>query len=231
MIENNLSEYIEPISTKTMAEIVEVRLREYFKKRSFKPGDALPTEVELAQALGVSRNVVREALSRFRMLGIVETKKKRGMVMSNPDILGAFEKVLDPLIIDDSTLQDIFELRLVLEMGLADLLYIRKTGKGIEELEKIAKEEETDANFRVQNEIAFHGKLYEMTKNDTLKRFQTMLLPVFAYVITQEKKPIRGKVSHTDLVEILKKGTKEDFKKGMLAHLQPHFDRLQNKGI
>jgi DNA-binding FadR family transcriptional regulator len=231
MIQNNLSEYIEPISTKTMAEVVEVKLREYFRKRSFKPGDALPTEVELAQALGVSRNVVREALSRFRMLGIVETKKKRGMVMSNPDILGSFEKVLDPLIIDDATLQDIFELRLVLEMGLADLLYIRKTDKAIADLERIAKEEETDANFRVQNEIAFHGKLYEMTKNDTLKRFQTMLLPIFAYVITQEKKPIRGKVSHIDLVNILKNGTKEDFKKGMLAHLQPHFNRLQNKSI
>ena len=231
MIQNNLSEYIEPISTKTMAEVVEIKLREYFRKRSFKPGDALPTEVELAQALGVSRNVVREALSRFRMLGIVETKKKRGMVMSNPDILGSFEKVLDPLIIDDATLQDIFELRLVLEMGLADLLYIRKTDKAIADLERIAKEEETDANFRVQNEIAFHGKLYEMTKNDTLKRFQTMLLPIFAYVITQEKKPIRGKVSHIDLVNILKNGTKEDFKKGMLAHLQPHFNRLQNKSI
>jgi len=227
MIQNNLSDYIEPISPKTMAEIAEVRLREYFTKKSFKPGDSLPTEVELARALGVSRNVVREALSRFRMLGIIETKKKRGMVMSNPDILGAFEKVLDPLIIDNTTLQEIFELRLVLEMGLADLLYIRKTDQGIKELEKIAKEEETDSSFRVQNEIAFHGKLYEMTGNDTLKRFQIMLLPIFAYVITLEKKPIRGKVSHKDLVKILKNGTKEDFKKGMLAHLQPHFDRLQ----
>lgn len=227
MAKDGLKDFIEPITPKTMAEIVEVRLREYFRRKSFKPGDALPTENELAEALGVSRNVVREALSRFRMLGIVETKKKKGMTMSNPDVLGAFEKVLDPLIIDDGTLQDIFELRLVLEMGLADLLYIRKTDKAIDELEKIATEEERDNSFRVQNEIAFHGKLYEMTGNDTLKRFQTMLLPIFAYVITLEKKPIRGKVSHIDLVKILRKGTSEDFKKGMLAHLQPHFDRLK----
>ena len=76
---DNLREYIEPVTTKTMAEVVEVRLREeYSRKKSFKPGDSLPTEVELAQALGVSRNVVREALSRFRMLGIVETRKKKG---------------------------------------------------------------------------------------------------------------------------------------------------------
>ncbi len=228
---SDLSRDLKPIANTTMADVVEVRLREYLKKKSFLPGDPLPKEQELAEALGISRNVLREALSRLKMLGMIESKKKRGMILAKPDILGAFEKVLDPLIIDKDTLQDIFELRLVLEMGLADLLYIRKTDQAIKELEKIAKEEETDASFRVQNEIAFHGKLYEMTGNDTLKRFQIMLLPIFAYVITQEKKPIRGKVSHKDLVKILKNGTKEDFKKGMLAHLQPHFDRLQDKNI
>ncbi len=227
MATNDLSKDLTPISSNTMADVVEVRLREYLKKKSFRPGDALPKELELAEALGISRNVLREALSRLRMLGMIETKKKRGMILARPDILGTFERVLDPLIIDNNTLQDIFELRLVLEMGLADLLYIRKTDKDIEELENIAKKEvKQDDSFRIKSEIAFHGKLYDITGNDTLKRFQIMLMPTFEYVLTLEKKPIRGKVSHMDLVQILKTGTKEDFKIGMQAHLQPHFDRL-----
>lgn len=225
---NELSKDLAPISSNTMADVVEVRLREYLKKKSFRPGDALPKELELAEALGISRNVLREALSRLRMLGMIETKKKRGMILSRPDILGTFERVLDPLIIDNKTLQDIFELRLVLEMGLADLLYIRKTDKDIAELENIARKEvDLDSSFRIKNEIAFHGKLYEISGNDTLKRFQIMLMPTFEYVLTLEKKPTRGKVSHMDLVEILKHGTKEDFQNGMQAHLQPHFDRLK----
>lgn len=225
---NDLSKDLAPIASNTMADIVEVRLREYLKKKSFRPGDALPKELELAEALGVSRNVLREALSRLRMLGMIETKKKRGMILARPDILGTFERVLDPLIIDTETLQDIFELRLVLEMGLADLIYIRKTDKDIAELENIARKEVNhDNSFRIKNEIAFHGKLYEMSGNDTLKRFQIMLLPIFDYVVTLEKKPTRGKVNHMDLVQILKTGTKEDFKKGMEAHLKPHFDRLK----
>jgi GntR family transcriptional regulator, transcriptional repressor for pyruvate dehydrogenase complex len=225
---NDLSKDLAPINSSTMADVVEVRLREYLKKKSFRPGDALPKELELAEALDVSRNVLREALSRLRMLGMVETKKKRGMILARPDILGTFERVLDPLIIDKETLQDIFELRLVLEMGLADLLYIRKTDKDIAELESIAKKEiNHDNSFRIKNEIAFHGKLYEMSGNNTLKRFQIMLLPIFDYVVTLEKKPTRGKVNHMDLVQILKTGSKDDFKKGMEAHLQPHFDRLK----
>ena len=228
MATNDLSRDLSPIVSNTMADQVEIRLREYLKKKSFLPGDALPKEVELAEALGVSRNVLREALSRLRMLGMIETRKKRGMILARPDILGTFERVLDPLIIDKETLHDIFELRLVLEMGLADLLYKRKTDKDIAELENIAKKEiNKDNSFRIKNEIAFHGKLYEMSGNDTLKRFQIMLLPIFDYVITLEQKPTRGTVNHLDLVEILKTGTKEDFQKGMQAHLQPHFDRLK----
>lgn len=219
---------IKPIAAKSMAERVEASLREYFTKENFKPGDPLPTELELAAALGVSRNVVREALSRFKMLGIIETKKKTGMVISNPDIVGTFEKVLNPEIMDESTLKDLFELRLVLEMGIADLLFLRKTEADLDELEEIAAREVKDKNFRISTEIAFHGKLYEMTGNDTMKRFQNLLLPIFGYVMKLEnKKFVSGKVTHQDLVKILRKGTVREFKEGMLSHLQPHFDRLK----
>lgn len=139
------------------------------------------------------------------------------------------KKVLDPLIIDKDTLQDIFELRLVPEMGLADLLYIRKTEKDINELEEIARSQASNKAqpFRIKNEIEFHGKLYEMTGNDTLKRFQNMLLPIFGYVVTLEKSPSLSNISHLDLVQILKTGDKEDFRKAMQEHLQPHFNRLK----
>src|SRR5215475_14035855 len=108
---NDLVKYLGNVKPNTMADAVEAQLRAYLKKMAFKPGDSLPTEAELGDALGVSRNVVREALSRLRMLGMIESRKRRGMVLVSPDILQAFERVLDPPIIDDATLEDIFELR------------------------------------------------------------------------------------------------------------------------
>lgn len=230
MLEYKLSEDLGPIVHKTMADLVEMRIREYLKNKSFKPGDALPKEMELAEALGVSRNVVREALSRLRMLGMIESKKRRGMILARPDILGSFERVLDPLIIDENTLQDIFELRLTLEIGLADLIYLRKTDKDVEELEKIAKSQKHKGEkdvFRIKNEIEFHGKLYQMTGNETMGRFQNMLLPIFGYLVSLEKVPIVGKVTHIDLVNLLKTGTKEEFRQGMILHLEHHFQKLR----
>ena len=221
---------IEPVSHQTMADIVEMKLLAFLKKNAFKPGDALPKELELAEALGVSRNILREALSRLRMLGMVDTKKRRGMVLSSPDILGSLEKVMDPLIIDESTLQDFFELRLTLEMGLADILFIRKTTKDIAELEQIALAEKVrdknDVAFRIKSEVEFHGKIYRMTGNDTMQRFQTMLLPIFGHLVSIEKKPAGGKVTHLDLVNLLKTGTREEFRKGMREHLEHHFNRI-----
>lgn len=226
----NLSAELKRIDQKTMAELVEVQLRDYLRKKSFKPGDALPSEQQLAESLGVSRNVVREALSRLRMLGIVNTKKKRGMQLSSPDILGSFERVLDPLIMDDNTLRDLFELRLTLEVGLADILYKRKTKKGVEELEAIALRQQLTVkrpSFRIKHEIAFHGKIYQMTGNLTMQRFQDMLLPIFGYVMELEKVYTPAPVSHVQLVELLKNGSKEQFRQGMLQHLKHHFERIK----
>lgn len=224
---------IEKIAPSTMADVVELRLREYLKRKAFKPGDALPKELELAEALDVSRNVVREALSRLRMLGMIETKKKRGMVLAEPDILGGFERVMDPLILDQKTLKDLFELRLVLEMGLADVLYVRMTDQDLKELEQIVSKEvnKVQKPFKVKYEIAFHGKLYQMTGNETFMRFQNMLLPVFEYVVSEEAKingeAKVGKVTHRDLLELLKTGNPEDFRQGMKEHLSPHFERIK----
>jgi GntR family transcriptional repressor for pyruvate dehydrogenase complex len=210
-----------------MSEMVEVSLQAYLTQKHYKVGDSLPTEKELASTLEVSRSVIREALSKFKLLGIIESRKKTGMVISNPDLVGTIGKILHPQILDDATLQDLFELRLVIEGGLADLLYLRKTDKAIAELETIALNEKAGKAFAIENEIAFHGKLYEMTGNQTLKKFQLLLLPVFAYAMSSNKKFKPGRIRHIDLVQILKKGTRNDFKEGMFEHLHPHYERLQ----
>jgi DNA-binding FadR family transcriptional regulator len=38
---------------------------------------------------------------------------------------------------------------------------------------------------------------------------------------------VSGKVNHRDLVEMLKTGTKEEFRNGMYEHLKPHFEKLK----
>ncbi|MEQ9438710.1 MAG: GntR family transcriptional regulator [Cyclobacteriaceae bacterium] len=220
----------EPIVTVTRAEIVEQRIHDFLKKKKLKPGDPIPKETELAESLGVSRNVIREALSRFRMLGLIESRKKRGMILTKPDIMNGFERVLEPHLLDRSTLLDIFEMRLVLEMGLAELIFIKKTKNDISTLERIVRNAPSlhDVRFKLEHEVEFHSKLYEITGNETLHRFQRLLLPIFQFVTQEEahlnKPPKTGIVDHPQLVEILKTGTPLEFRQGMYNHLEPHFE-------
>ena len=224
---------LKTIDTSSLVDKVEKELVETLQQKNLKIGDSIPKEIELAESLGVSRTVIREALLRLRMMGLIESKKKRGAVITSPDIFGILSKSMNPHILDQETLKEIFEIRLVLEIGMADFLFNRKTDKNIQELRKIVgKEPEiTDQHlFNISHEIAFHGKLYEISGNETMKKFQRMLLPVFDYVHHSGLlgKPIVFKkfVSHKELVEILDKGTPELFRNAMRHHLENHFARL-----
>ncbi|MEE9362723.1 MAG: FCD domain-containing protein [Cellulophaga sp.] len=227
---------ITPLENLSLVDKVEIRLKEYFKENNLKIGDSIPKELEFSEALGVSRTVVREALLRLRTLGLIESKKHKGMTLTQPDFIINFEKVLDSNQLGEQALKDIFELRLILEMGMADFLFARKSETDLIELDVIVskqeKEQKENTIFSLKNEVSFHGKLYEMSKNDTLQRFQKLLLPVFQYVhdhmqpnAADFKYSSEKFVTHRDLLNHLKEGTPESFRKAMRQHLEPHFEQ------
>ena len=233
MNHSGLKKGLKAIDTTSLVDKVENSLVEFLQQKKLKVGDSIPKELELSEILGVSRTVVREALTRLRLMGLIETKKKKGSVITSPDLFGIMSKSMNPHILDQETLREIFEIRLVLEIGMADFLFHNITKEDIIELKKIVAKEPpvTDHHlFNIGHEIAFHGKLYEITGNETLKKFQKMLLPVFDYVHNNgllKKQPfLKTFLSHRGLVDILEKGTPAEFRKGMRNHLENHFARI-----
>src|SRR5665213_3328372 len=128
---------LKAIDTSSLVDKVENKLVEILQKKKLKVGDSIPKELELAETLGVSRTVIREALLRLRMMGLIESKKKKGAVITSPDLFAIMSKSMNPHILDQETLKEIFEIRLVLEIGMADLLFMRITKEDIAELKKI----------------------------------------------------------------------------------------------
>ncbi|MFT3845229.1 MAG: FCD domain-containing protein [Lacibacter sp.] len=228
-----LNGHLKTIENHSLVDRVEANLVELLQQQKLKVGDSIPKEIELANTLGVSRTVIREALLRLRMMGLIESKKKKGAVITSPDIFGNLNKSMNPHILAPETLKEIFEIRLVLEIGMADFLFHRITKENIRELREIVKSEPAATQyhlFNIEHEIQFHGKLYEITGNETLKKFQTLLLPVFDYVhksgLLKKQSLMKTFVSHKDLVDILEDGTPEQFRNGMRSHLENHFARL-----
>ena len=180
-----INDNFKSIENLSLVDKVESNLVQLLQQQKLKVGDSIPTEMELTEMLGVSRTVVREALMRLRLVGLIESKKKKGSVITSPDLFGNMSKSMNPHILSPETLREVFEIRLVLEIGMADLLFNRITKEDIKALHEIVDDEPPATQyhlFNVEHEIAFHGKLYEITGNETLKKFQKMLLPVFDYV-------------------------------------------------
>ncbi|HAR37855.1 MAG: GntR family transcriptional regulator [Bacteroidetes bacterium GWD2_45_23] len=216
----------------TLVDQVEDKLLNYFKEKDLQKGDAIPNEMELTASLGVSRSVVREALSRLKMMGIVETRTRRGMVLSEPSIFGGMRRAVDPRILSEDTLFDILGFRIVLEIGICSEIFRKITPDDIASLEEIVNvgimyENNEYAPF---SEFAFHTKLYKITGNKTISEFQNIIHPVMTFVkdkfqeflapINIRLKEEKRIVTHQDLLQYLKDGDEDGYRRALEEHFE-----------
>lgn len=140
-------------------------------------GDKLPTESELMQLQGVSRTVVREAISRLQAAGVVETRHGIGSFVLGIRNEQSFH--IDPK--DLVTIQDILnvlQLRQSLESAAAGIAAINRTQHDLDNLQAILQEfkqlldqgkETVDADFR------FHLAISQATGNRYFTEFMSYL--------------------------------------------------------
>lgn len=230
---------LKPIQQESLADIVEKNLYDFLKEKKFSPGDSFPGENNLSQMLQISRPVVREALSRMRMLGVLESKKGRGLIVGKPAIFVIFQKMIDLAFLSEKEKRDFILLRLTIEIGIADLLVLNITAKDIDLLEEIVSEEEEEpGNFELYTkcDYKFHSQLYKSCRSDALISFQTVLFHFFFDSTTPEKyispdfatrfeNP--GRSTHRDILEAIKTRDVENIQKEMRRHLKIHFEHLQ----
>ncbi|HVI98764.1 MAG TPA: FadR/GntR family transcriptional regulator [Sphingomonas sp.] len=100
---------------------------------SLAPGDRLPAEAKLAQDLGISRTVVREALVRLAADGITEARRGAGsFVKRRPsERLGAHLPLSEL-----STTMGSYEVRFVVESEAARLAALRRSTAQLEVIEQ-----------------------------------------------------------------------------------------------
>lgn len=214
----------------TLVDQVEEKLITYFKEQGFQTGSAVPNEMELAAALGVARSVLREALSRFKMIGMIESRTRRGMVITEPSLFGGVRRSLNPLLMNEHTILDLLEFRIALEIGISGSIFLKITPASIQELEEIVRLGAVFGNnqYAPLSEYHFHTKLYEITGNKTISEFQEIIHPVLCFVRNKYKdffasialdiKNEGKQVTHEQLLQYIKNGDEEGYKKAIEQH-------------
>jgi len=114
------------LSQKVLDEFINLLMND-----ELKPGDKLPSEMEMMHEFGISRPVLRETLSSMETLGIIKRKPKGGTYINNSIGNGPFEAMLALFINDVSA---ILEARMTLELGLVTIAAEKITSEQLEQM-------------------------------------------------------------------------------------------------
>ncbi len=165
--------FLRPIDNTSIVQQVIDRLTYAMIYKELRPGDKLPTEMELAASFGVGRNSIREAIKILVSFGVLDIRRPEGTFVAN----GFSDKMINPLlygiILDQSdSLDNLKELREWVDLGILELAMEKAEPEDLFQLEEQLKKLLTeiddgdaekvfmaDDNFHEAISIAAHNSL------------------------------------------------------------------------
>ena len=211
------------VKTVSLADSVEQNLLNYIRQAGLKTGDLIPKEEELASALGVSRNIIREGIARLKALGIIEARRKRGSIVCKPDLFSIMPKMMEANLFSKRDCADFMGLRIALELGMCEAVYLGRTPEKIANLRRCASELQSIGKKQEQN---FHMMLLSFAENRMAQQLQEMLSYLFSKISFRHKFSAPGEAittpTHKDICDVLETGTLEEFWTIMRRHFEPY---------
>ncbi|WP_119157382.1 FadR/GntR family transcriptional regulator [Caldimonas tepidiphila] len=168
---------------RTLAVGVVDTLSERIRSGKLEAGAKLPTEAEIMEEFGVSRTVVREAISKLQAAGLVRTRHGVGTFVVGVVDAPTFRIDVEQL----ATVRDVIavlELRISLETEAAALAAVRRTEDNLaamrEALDAFAAAVESEGDT-VQHDFRFHLEIARATQNPHFSELMgyvgTLLIP------------------------------------------------------
>lgn len=155
-----------------VAQVFEI-LRERIASGALQAGTRLPTHEQLAEDMGVSVTVTRGAIQKLSSLGLVTVHQGRGTFVSAPNIRQIIQSLTEALSLDPSTIQEVLEIRLSLEITIVRLAARRVTQKQKDQLESSVDMmdqliDQGEMDKYADQDMQFHLLLAQAAKNQIL---------------------------------------------------------------
>jgi|SRR5690348_3830848 DNA-binding FadR family transcriptional regulator len=170
--------------SRSLTQTVVSALSERIRSGEFHVGEKLPTESELMDSFGVSRTVIREAISRLQAAGLVETRHGIGTFLLEPQNEQQL-RIRTESILTMLDVLAILELRISLETEAAGLAALRRTDAQLQQLRTVLDEFAENIHKKTGNavtsDVAFHLLVATATGNryfhDILKQLGKAIIP------------------------------------------------------
>ena len=149
-----------------------------------KPGDRLPPELELIDAMRVSRNTLRAAVQTLRAYGVLEVRRPEGTFVCEKFSPQMINPMIYRIILSKQDSQELIGLRKILDMGISKLVIQQgmteeQTGELEQLYEELVRElraEKPNIEAVVEADLRFHGGVARATHNELAVTFNDLLL-------------------------------------------------------
>lgn len=221
-----------PLGT-TRRSTVADQIKQLIIARGLKPGDPLPTEAELCETFGVSRSSVREAVRTLSTLDIVAVRHGHGTYVSDMSLEPmvetlVFRGVLSP---DGNleALREVLEVRLALDMALADVVVSGATEQYADTLRALVDEmldNASRAEYFLDADRTFHSLLYAATGNRLAEQLVGAFWDVHTAVSPQlgaaQQSDLQETAdAHRDMLDAALRGDADAYRASVTAHYEP----------
>ena len=218
----------------TLGEITAQKLLGMIQEKGYAPGDRLPTEMELSEALGAGRNTVREALRILMSRNIVTVRQGSGTFVSEKN--GIPDDPLGFSMVDDTRklTTDLLQVRLILEPPIAALAAQNAEPEDIAQLEEILLEVEALIRSRgdyAEMDSRFHAQIAACSHNPVMSNLVPVItdgVRVFASAV-RETEYDQTLASHRAIFEAIRDGKAVEAKQAMYFHLMYNQNRYANE--
>ena len=204
------------------------------KQGNIQVGEKLPSERELMEILNVGRSSVRESLSTFVDMGVLEKRMGIGVFVKKTDLNNLVDSYMISALLDRKTSIELMEFRLLLEVETAGLAAkMAKEGElqaMQEAMELHVKAIETDKTT-IKADMLFHQAIAMATGNGVLVKVYdgiSDLLESLKQDLSGVESKQKSLAFHRKIYQAIKQGDENEAKVVMKEHLLDVMTRHQN---
>ena len=227
-----------PIDTKSIVDKVIDRIVSSIVSGVYVPGEKLPNEYELMESMGISRNSIREAIKILVAMGILEIKRGDGTYVCNQLTPTIFDNVVYSMISSMSTVQELLELRQVLDEATVRMAVEKATGEEVELLQEnitdmIVALMAGDMHLARDYDYNFHMMLIDSCKNKFFSRLVKGVYGIFYQsigdTVVEESKESRASVYHQQMLNCVRDKNFGDISQVVSDSLSTWRNRIKSK--
>ncbi|WP_179352930.1 FadR/GntR family transcriptional regulator [Winogradskyella vidalii] len=212
------------------------KIGELITMKNLEPGDKLPSERMLSDKFNVSRGVIRDAIQRLELYGLLISRPQSGTFVANIGVIAMNGMIEDILRLEEQDFKGLVETRILLELKTVRLASMRRTKEDLNNLKSTLMayaKKVTNGENAVQEDLLFHLAIAKASRNATINTFMLMITPEIItnfdkYHVCDKGLALRGIDEHEAIYKAIEQQNPQLAKQKMKDHFSELYQYCYN---